>query len=179
VRLVIEMRRLHILASALAVGFFAASALPAAGADSGVVGAKVVAAAPCLTVTPSSIDFGVGAFSGNGLVKLTAAPMHSVQSCSSTEETVTVRGTNALDSAGTLLWTLVTGNPCAGGTNRYAVSVQAPVNTVELLLSQNMAVGQLPAGDSWAVDAELTMPCAGGAGAGKELFMQIVYTASF
>jgi hypothetical protein len=165
--------------SALAVGFFAASALPAAGADSGVVGAKVIAAAPCLTVTPSSIDFGVGAFSGNGPVTLTATPGHSVQSCSAAEETITVRGTDALDSAGTPLWTLVTGNPCVGGTNRYAVSVRYPANTVELRTTTNLAVGQLPAGDSFALAADLIMPCTGSAGAGKELFMQIVYTASF
>lgn len=188
------MKRLLPLAAGLGVAatVFVASALPAFGGDGGTANLRVTAAAPCLTVDAETVEFGVQPFHSGSLAApgYSGTPTIKVTNCSALEANVYGRGTDATGASAT--WTLATSYLCSSGhLNKYALEVwDGPMRIAgahaTALTTANQALyndaGQQaawPAGYSQDQRAVIYMPCTGSDGAGEEMSMQIVYTATF
>ncbi|MGZ8782699.1 MAG: hypothetical protein ACXWZB_04290, partial [Gaiellaceae bacterium] len=143
------MRRLLTVAGALALGgaVLGLSAVPAIGADSGAIQAKVVVATPCLTVTTfdgtSSLDHGTLPFTqpsatlgdyesafGSGTAQYSNCGARS---------NVYAKGSDAVGPTAT--WALTDAplaavlNVCSLGTNvyRYSIGVSDPGSTTPIV----------------------------------------------
>jgi hypothetical protein len=175
---------------AVAASYFVLSGLPAFGADSGTVNAKVAVASPCVTVGPGTgVDFGTLEFAstpqqvqgnqGNGT--------STVSNCSPSGENIFVRGTNAAGASGAS-WSLVARTQPVGtcdlGTNKYVLKVNAYDSTWTTLFGgvdatpTSQALFQSGAGATANIDYDLWMPCSGSGGAGETMSFQIIYTAT-
>jgi hypothetical protein len=177
---------------ALATSCFVTSVVPAFGADSGIVSAKVTVAAPCITVSPTTaVDFGTHAFTATGPVNTTPQEQgggtSSVSNCGGGAENVAVKGTNANAPSGAA-WSLVARTQPVGtcdlGTNKYVLKVNAYDTTWQTLLagfdatSTSQLLTNAGAGATVNIDYDLWMPCSGSSGGGETMTFQIVYTAS-
>src|SRR5262249_5729649 len=90
----------------LALGALAAGAAPVFADSSGTVSARVSVAAPCIEVTPMSLDFGVlGLSSQASSVASSPLPL-TARNCGTARQDLLAKGTNATGSGGTT-WTLV------------------------------------------------------------------------
>jgi hypothetical protein len=181
-----------IRALVLTAGFFLAavystfSALPARANESATVNAKVTVASPCLTVSftnPSAtgLDFGTLAF-GSGAGQ---GNFFSVTNCSTAQESISARGTDATSSTSTAAWTLddtFFGGPTCSttpSTNKYALDTNFAGQTGVVRLSKSDKLVQAIAPGPTSVHVSVAMPCSGSAGAGETMNFQFVYTASF
>ena len=166
--------------------------IPASGADSATVDATVTPAAPCLTVAVSSATFGTKAFSTSAGTSVALTPNYGYTNCSSIAEKVLARGTSAQNAAGTATWTLDdtalgSASTCTLGQNKYQmknVDIFPPgsgSNQGEILLSTTPKVlnGAVAAGQARQISPQLHMPCSGSGGAGEEMNLQMLYTATF
>ena len=176
------MKRTRLVAAA-AIGAlaFAASAIPAFGDGSGTVDATVTPATPCITLDASSVNFGTLPFSTSSSSASVgvASPGIIYTNCSSQEEKVYGRGSDATGGTGT--WSLTNGGVCPG-LNRYgldlvvitaSVSNQIPMTTADTLLTTT------PAGGPQPTRLALFMPCTGSTGAGEQMQLHVTYTATF
>jgi hypothetical protein len=160
----------------LALGALAAGAAPVFADSSGSVSARVSVAAPCIEVTPTSLDFGVLGLStralpvGSVLLPLTA------HNCGTAREGLFARGTNATGSGGTT-WTLVGSNIC-DGANRFGQLVTRSALQYDLTADTDVSIGTpLGGGEASTVNAAMFMPCTGSGGAGEVMSFSYVFTA--
>jgi hypothetical protein len=175
-----------ICALVLASGYFLLSALPALANESATVNAKVTVASPCLTVSftnPSAtgLDFGTLAF-GSGAGQ---GNFFSLTNCSTSQESISARGTDATSSTSSAAWTLddtffgtttCSTNP---PTNKYALDTNLMTQTGVVRLSKTDKLVQAIAPGAASMHVTVIMPCSGSAGAGETMNFQFVYTASF
>ena len=177
------MRRLLLIAAA-ALATSSMAVLPAFGADTGTVPARVTVAAPCITVGPSAgVDFGTATFNATasqGAPLFAGSPSISVTSCAVANEILYVRGTDATSSTSSARWSLA--GCCTPAHDVYEVRVASnpgpPSNTVPLILSNRIFRNEVP-GSTESLTAKLQMPLAGSSGVGQTMNMQIVFTATF
>ena len=175
----------------LAAAALAASAAPAFTADSGSVTVNVTAqapAAPCLTVTPETVDFGTLPFSTPSGAPFTTKNI-TLTSCGSAGENLLGSATNANGPSGT--WVLV--NPVLSGgvgpicptTDTFYMDIftfafldlflsgtPAPV-----LASDGGPPAVLSPGTAYPSQLNLAMPCQGSNGAGESKTFTVTFMA--
>lgn len=180
---------LVVLVAATVVAW-AASALPAFGADSGTVDATVTVATPCILISPPTVDFGSMAFRDGSeeYADLVANPQTiGYTNCSEAAENIFARGTNAADANGaTASWALDPGlascpqTPDVFGmalTDATLGGVQLALDNAQLegALAPALAPGATGGFNMWHV----IMPCTGSSGAGATMAMSVIFTATF
>jgi hypothetical protein len=171
-------------ALALAAVYFAASALPAFSADSGSISARVQVGAPCITLSATSIDFGLGSFSQQGQNAGAFDDTVTISNCGGVGSTLWVSATNA-QADGDPIWTLdplAVGGACAAGANRYGLEVWDNVPEhlpLSIGTTATQLEGTLAGNGAVPLRHSLHMPCVGSIGAGRTVTMQIDYTATF
>src|SRR5690349_17668262 len=112
---------------------WAASAAPGLAADTGAVSAQVTVAAPCITVSATTVDFGARSFA------VLASKDLTYTNCGPVDEKIYGKATNASGTSGT--WTLDPAfrgeQTCGSGapTNKYAVISQVGVSSDYTFLS--------------------------------------------
>jgi hypothetical protein len=172
--------------SVLAAACCAFTALPARANESATVNAKVTVASPCLTVSftnPSAtgLDFGTlgfGSAAGQG-------NFFSVTNCSTAQESISARGSDATSSTSTAAWTLddtffgLSTCSTSPSTNTYGLDTKFQGQVGVIRLSKADKLVQAIAPGPTSVHVTLTMPCSGSDGAGETMNFQFVYTASF
>src|SRR4051794_3582673 len=101
-----KLRRLAV--GSIVLGALATSVLPASGAESGTVNAKVTIAAPCLTVGVVSLTGATVLDMGTQQLGLGSsfANFMSLTNCSTTAENISARGTNATSTTSAATWAL-------------------------------------------------------------------------
>jgi hypothetical protein len=166
---------------AVAAGSLVLSALPALGANSGTVNAKVTVSAPCLTidwVSGTGLDFGTLAF-GDALGRV---GYFKVTNCAPGAENVSARGTDAASATSTASWSLLGSAPAcpSTGANKYALSTFLPqgATPITFLTSADKPFATGLAPGSYDAGVSIHMPCSGSAGAGETMNFQVIYTAS-
>jgi uncharacterized protein len=146
------------------------------GADTGGVDAvvSIAAAAACLELSTTSIDFGNLTL---GAQDQPATPAITLTNCSSFGEDLFARGTNASGTAAA--WNLVdSGATCADtlGLDSYRLNLATAALAAPLGLSTtNKPVQSLTAGDDVDHVARIHTACPGSTGAGVVMSMQIHY----
>lgn len=171
-----------------AVAVFSATSTPAFSADNGTIDATVTpATTACLTVNPSSHDFGAKPFMQPGGVASNGDVLFTVTNCGTALQKLYGRGTDAHNAANSVTWTLQQGNPCGAGPNNYRLLLDhAPEDAAwsgfAVLLTktdqQLLGGGGLPGTASIRINATVQMPCAGSGGAGQAMSFQYVITAA-
>jgi len=185
------MRKYIYGALAVAAAAMAATAVPAFSADSGTVAVSVTAqapAAPCLTVTPGTVDFGTLPFSADNGAGLRQGDSDiTVTNCGTAGQNLLGSTTNATGPGGS--WTAtsyypsLTIAPCPA-PDRFYLSIFG--FTVEDLLMTGTPAPVLaslggspavfPAGDK-VFRMSLIMPCVGSNGAGEAKTLTATFTA--
>ncbi len=178
------MKRLSIVVGGVVgIAIFVASSLPAFSAGSGTINATVTANGACLELTQASVDFGTLPFSTSGVTNNTNKAAGSVKNCSGQAEHLLGRGTDATNDSGTKRWTLAeyTTDICLVGTDKYALTANAPSAGTQLVSSADRQIGTFfpAAGDSETLNVGLVMPCTGSTGAGERENFSYVFTATF
>jgi hypothetical protein len=150
------------------------------GADTGTVDAKVTVAAPCITVSTLTLDFGALPLSGLGNKAV------GYTNCGSVDEKIFGKGSDA--SGGSASWTLssafVGGASCGSGspTNQYSLtsyigntgSPYTVLNKTDQLL-ETVTAGATGTRDRVAI----SMPCSGSSGAGETMTFTLTFTATY
>jgi hypothetical protein len=183
------------LIAAVTAAVLAAWAAPAFTADTGTVAVTVTAqaaATPCITVAPSTLDFGTLAFSTAGTLSrrfIGGAGSPTATNCGTADQTMTITGSNASSVSG--MWT-ITGaadgtNPCPT-LNQFNLTGhrEADANQEIRLTTSPVLVravgGVLPyvqgPGVADNFGFTLNMPCQGSNGAGEQKTMTVVFTAA-
>jgi hypothetical protein len=163
-----------------------AAALPAAGSDSGTFTLRLsvthaVDAAPCLTVTPQSVDLGGNQFSAPDLPQVSGSSQLTVGSCSSSSETIYAHSDDAVGSDGDH-WHLARSqssddNPCRLGTDVFHVWLHWESADVGLGLDRSVGVGvRLAPNSTDTVFFYVATPCEGSVGAGQTFQIPIDFT---
>jgi len=182
--------------AALAAAALAVSAVPAFTANTGAVTVTVTAqpaATPCITVAPTTLDFGALAFSTAGALSRRfiggAGTSPTVANCGTADQFMTLATTNATGLSGS--WT-PTGaadgtNPCPA-VNSFNITGhrEADANQGIRLTSTPVlvpAVGGVGAyvqapGISDNFGFTLDMPCQGSNGAGEQKSLTLTFTAA-
>ena len=174
------LRRLAIvLATAALLGGLAS---PALAADTVTVDASVTMAAPCLTVSTTSLDFGVTHFTTDANPGFGDQPI-MYTSCSAAGERVFIRGTDAAEVGGGAAWSL--------SASTYGCDQDLGPNVFKLIAYRlsgplwnvgkfDQEIETLNPGADGAVDRiQFTAPCVGSDGSGATMSFQIIYTATF
>ena len=187
------MRKYILVALALAAVATAATAVPAFTASSGSVTVSVTArapAAPCVTVTPNTVNFGTlplstapGSASGQANI--------TIGNCGTAGQNLLAAATNASGPSGS--WTLF--NPAPGGigsvgspcptTDRFYLSIFMFVipamylgeTSAPVLSSVAGPPALLAAGTNYPSQLEITMPCQGSNGPGEAKTLTATFTA--
>lgn len=175
------MRRAIVVSGALAVLAFGASPVPVFGADNGTVNAQVsvaAAAAACITVPSTPVDFGTQSFNAAGQTTQDAGSAITINSCSTGTQSLLARGTNAAGTQAT--WTLTTTPVCAASavTNQYNLGFVITGGFAALGLTDSTLTSSLVTGGSSTHTPALRMPCVGSAGGGTTMSMSYVFTAT-
>jgi hypothetical protein len=167
---------------ALAAAVFVLSAVPAVGASSGSVSASVTPSAACLTVTPSSLDFGTANFSrvnpGGNVESVVGGNPLTVTNCSQDTETIFVSATAATNAAQTASWSLNSSfDQCAAGPDQYAINLS---NSAGFLTTAETTFRDFVGGGNTITGTTpfLHMPCSGSHGAGEAMSFSINFTAT-
>jgi hypothetical protein len=167
-------RTRHLVVLGAMATIFALSAVPIFSADSGVVDASVTAAAPCITVSFSTLDFGTLPFSQGATPPASIPNPGSLTNCSVQQSNILLRGTDAT-GAGGVTWSLQNLAGCQ--QDAFASRLSFPGLSTPATTTDN-AIFSMAAGLTFAVDAvSLTMPCTGSSGAGVEMSWQYIFTA--
>ena len=182
--------------AALAAAALVLTAVPAFTADTGTVAVTVTAqaaATPCITVVPTTLDFGTLAFSTAGVLSRRfiggAGVSPTVTNCGTADQFMTLATTNATGTSGS--WT-PTGaadgtNPCpAVNTFNITGHREADANQgIRLTGSPALvpAVGGIGPylqgpGVSDNFGFTLNMPCQGSNGAGEQKSLTLTFTAA-
>jgi hypothetical protein len=189
-------RRLLITIAAVATACLAAGAVPALTADNGSVTVTITAqpaAAPCITVAPTSLDFGTLAFSAPSSISRKfiggAGTSPTVTNCGTAGQWMTITGSDASGSTGS--WTPsgapADTNPCPDlDTFNLTAYREADTTQDHRLTSSTVlvrAVGGVgpyvqAAGGSDNFGFTLDMPCQGSNGAGEQKTLTVTFTAA-
>lgn len=176
------MRRTTPFAVAVVAGaMLLALGVPAGADGTGTVTGSVTMEflGPCLTLSPTSLDFGQGQF--GQLVYGTV----TLSSCSDAEESIAAHGTDASGSSGAT-WTLAqpTGSPpdspCNEGTDTYFQFIQGDAGRGYMTLNDQTIVQFEGQGGTFrSVDAQAgaILACAGSSGGGTQMSMSWLFTA--
>jgi hypothetical protein len=178
------MRWLVALAGCAAAGL--AGAVPAFTADSGKVTVSITATAPeapapCLTVSPSGVDFGSHPFSRPDHGEVDERTV-TVTSCATggASERVSVVGTDPTGPTGT--WTLASAQETfCPAVDRLSLELDRLAGGDQVAQTVTTSAGFLPV--TWAPDEAkdfrlvLVMPCQGSHGAGETRTTEITFTA--
>jgi len=161
------------------VALWATSVTPILASDNGTVDATVTVATPCVTVSPSQLDFGTLPFSSLAFPGSANRPLQ-VHNCGSSGEQLFIRGTDAT-LAGAAVWTLnAEAQPCYGGLNEYTLIAGTGVGTSTALTKVDQLAETVGADADAATNSlALYMPCAGSNGIGSTLAFQAIFTAAF
>ena len=184
--------RKHVVGTlVLVVAAFAASAAPALTADNGTVAVTITAAAPpapCLTVTPGTVDFGTLPFSSdNGSGRKESNSDITVTNCGTAGQNLLGSTTNAAGPGGS--WTAtsyypsLTVEPCPA-PDRFYLSIfgftvpalYMTATPAPVLASSGGPPAVFPAGDK-VFRMGLLMPCVGSNGAGETKTLTATFTA--
>jgi type 1 fimbria pilin len=192
-------KRVWILTALLAAIALAASAAPAFSDGSGAVAVSVTAQAPpapCLTVTPTSVDFGTLPFSTPSARRESDRLLVRTRNCGTAAENVSAAGTDATGPSG--VWSLgdfsqdapASGNPCDARPNLYFLGTNGsdgpdvhlesnPITKTARLLGTypNNAPGVWAPNAAADIQLELEMPCQGSNGAGETKALTTTFTA--
>jgi hypothetical protein len=185
------MRTRLAIAIALLLGTaLAASAGPAPGADNGnIVGTvSVEAAAPCIQLSATALDYGVHPFAQNGTFSQGRADF-TVANCGTSESRFLIAGTDA--QAGADTWALEDWFDCDGRLNIYGSRLaELPESFSGVHLTKtnqalahyrapaNNPVQTFLANESETFASLVTLPCVGSKGAGKTFSFSIGLTAT-
>ncbi len=185
------MRTRFVLVVALLVGTaLAAGAVPAFTADNGtIVGTvSVEAAAPCIQLSATALDYGVHPFAQTGNFSQGRADF-TVANCGASESNFLITGTDA--QAGADTWTLEDWFECDGRLNVYGSRLaELPESFSGIHLTKAnqtlwhyRAPANTPAQTFLANESEtfaslVTLPCVGSSGAGKTFSFNIGLTAT-
>ena len=149
------------------------------------VNATVTVAAPCITVTPASVDFGTLGFSPDNAAPAAGYQSISYTNCGGASEQILGRGTDALGAGGSPTWTLdpKDGEICPGrGLNNYRLGVQSTLQPTLIVAftTTDQAIETVAASATGAINRlYINMPCAGSSGAGNTMSFQAYFTATF
>jgi hypothetical protein len=184
------------LIAAVAAAVLAAGAAPAFTVDTGTVAVTVTAqaaATPCITVAPSTLDFGTLPFSTAGTLSRRfiggAGVSPTATNCGTADQTMTITGSNASSTSGP--WT-ITGaadgtNPCPTvnqfnltGHREADANQEIRLTTSPVLVRAVGGVGPYVQGPNLSDNFGFTlnMPCQGSNGAGEQKTMTVVFTAA-
>jgi hypothetical protein len=153
---------------------------PTSGPDTGVVDATIAMAesAICIELSTAAVDFGTGQF---GQVGVAGSPAIAVTNCGAGPQAVFARATDATGPGAA--WSLVTGSAtCADtlGLDEYhlrLVDNQTLDDEWGLGLT-NTLLQSLDVGSAAAYGPQIDTACPGSSGAGLQMSMQIVFTAT-
>lgn len=162
----------------MALAMWAGSAVPAFSADSGTVNAQVSVATPCITVSPTTIQFGTHAFSA-GSESTTGAAAIGYASCAPIAEKIFAKATDATGADAT--WSLTSAWIC-NAVNTYNVRIWQTTSPSALvqLTKANQELESLGVGATGTFGYfGLAMPCTGSSGAGQTMSLQVIFTATF
>lgn len=179
-------------AIALAVVAMAATAVPAYTADTGTVAVSVTAQAPpapCLTVTPGSVDFGTLPFSADNNANSGLSQGHSgdisFSNCGTANQNLLGSATPATGASGS--WTPLADDgtnvhPCPAPDQFYlALFLPHPSlylsGTPAVVLAYGGAPAVYPAGSTTLSRLDIIMPCQGSNGAGEAKTLTATFTA--
>lgn len=152
---------------------------PGMAADNGAVNAQVTveAAAACIELSASAIDFGTLAL---GAQNAPGTPGITVTNCGGADATILASGTNATGTGAA--WTLVdSAETCADtlGTDNYHLDLATPLGaSIATLSGTNKEVGTLAGAATVDHVARISTACPGSSGAGQSMSMQITYVAT-
>ena len=155
---------------------------PTSAPDTGVVDADVTVptSAACVELSTTAISFGTQRF---GTQDALATPGITVTNCSGTDESLLARVSAAAGTGAT--WTpLDTPGTCDAGTlgiDEFHLKIRRSGNEVDpvtYLGDANKELAELTGGAIADLDALLDMPCAGSAGAGQTMGMNIVFVVT-
>ena len=189
-------KRLLFTVAALAVAGLAAGAVPAFTADSGSVTVTITAqpaATPCITVAPTTLDFGTLAFSTAGTLSRRfiggTGVSPTATNCGTADQTMTITGSNANSTSGS--WT-ITGaadgtNPCPTlnqfnltGHREADANQEIRLTTSPVLVRAVGGIGPYVQGPGLSDNFGFTlnMPCQGSNGAGEQKTLTVTLTAA-
>jgi acyl-CoA hydrolase len=148
--------------------------IPAGAEPSGAVEATVSVEGPCLTVSATSVDFGVAALSNNGENTQASAELFNVTNCSSQVQLLFASASDAVGNA-TGGWTLdqwdESALACAWDTDTFgaALNYTAPPGYPFWLPAgaADMQISTQAGGDTNEYGPLLLMPCTGSSGVGE------------
>jgi hypothetical protein len=187
--------RLLLTSAALAVAGLAAGAVPAFTADTGTVTVTInaqPAAAPCITVAPTTLAFGTMAFSTAGSLSSKfvggAGTSPTVTNCGTADQTMTIAGSDATGPSGS--WTpsgAARGtNPCPAvdsfnitGHREADANQDIRLTATPALVRAVGGVGPYIQGPGLTDNFGFTldMPCQGSNGAGEQKSLTLTFTA--
>ncbi len=168
--------RTRLIVGLVAACALATSAAPALGEDDATVTAQVSVAAPCIQVTPASLDFGTLGLSSDNANPVSAARPLVASNCGA-QAWILGRGTNASSTGGTT-WTLDSdGEMDCPATNRYVQRIDTGPVSIPLSSTQDIRLRTLAGAETANLNAIVTMPCVGSGGAGEVMTFSYVFTA--
>jgi hypothetical protein len=153
---------------------------PTPGGDTGVVDASIAMAdaSICIELSTASVDFGTGEF---GQEDVAGSPDIEVTNCGQSSVTLFAKGTDATATGAT--WDLVkNGATCADtlGTDSYHLRLhEGQTPDVDWVLgTTNTELEDIDGGSIGFFEPSIDTACPGSSGAGLEMQMQIVFTAT-
>lgn len=189
-------RRLLFTVAALAAAGLAAGAVPAFTADSGSVTVTITAetqATPCITVAPTSLDFGTMAFSTAGSLSTRfvggAGTSPTVTNCGTAGQSLTLTGSNATGTSGS--WTIsgdVRGTNQCPTLDRFNLTGHRELDANQGIHLTTFPRQVLAPGgtDPYVQNPDvadnfgftLDMPCDGSNGGGEQKTLTVTFTAA-
>ena len=175
------MRRVSVLIITLAAGLLFVP-IAARAADNGDVNGTVTAAAPCMTLDKTSVDFGTHPFNTATSNNFGDGGSTVVTNCSGANESILGKVSNA--TSGQTTWTPVATNPCSGTpvTNEFNYFLQETVGNVTqgyALSGTDQSLGTVSANSQQSFDHQFFMPCVGSSGAGLTFSTMMTFTVTF
>ena len=153
---------------------------PTSGPDSGTVDATISMSGStvCIELSTASVDFGTGQF---GQVGVVGTPEIVVTNCGAGPQALFARGTDA--TAPGAAWDLVTGSAtCADtlGLNEYHLGLHDNESDDDdwALGTTNTLLQSVDVGSTGRFGPRLDTACSGSTGAGLQMSMQIMFTAT-
>lgn len=188
--------RLVLATAALALAALAGGAGPALTSDNGTVAVTITAegqATPCITVAPTTLDFGTLGFSSPGVLSTRFVGQDgvtpTVTNCGTVGQEIFLAASDATGPSGS--WTpagqAVNTNPCPAidtfnlSANRDGVSqsffARLSGSPVPALADNGQGSYVQPTGAADVFGFQLDMPCQGSNGAGEQKSLTVTFTA--
>jgi hypothetical protein len=167
---------------AVAAAYFVLTAVPALGDNVGTVNAQVTVAAPCLTLSTTTLDFGTIRLVTNPTTDVTGltSSNYTITNCGAASEKLYAKGTDATSTSSNASWSLANNySVCNLGPNYYGLGVGEDSGVVGLTKQSQALPTALPGGGTKTYNNSISSPCVGSGGAGETMTMQIMYTVAF